>query len=535
MTGWQDPPAGRITFDEWDEQFRRIPDELIDRYRYFSADGRRYPWATYLFPPTSFAIYGSRHLRRLRFDNSLAALRMWGFVMNETERLFRARQIGKPVVALMGDLGGTPPLVLACLGLPFYPDCIWWLPFMNESNVLFDAAAKMGLGESACYSRAALGAFMKRAYFPDPVLCVAATGASCDDFSAVEQLVESLGFPVFWFELPLRKEHRRLTVDSRQHTAYRAVLPLSAAYCMLPTSQRFATTSAGVTYQESAQESLVEQFQILQQRLADVLGAELNTKTQRHKEISLAPSCLSVYSGGVLVFDLAGAIRKVNRVRALVQNIKRLAYSAPAPIFPALEMMVIEFGSLHFYSDIDEWTKILEHIEQTLQRRWSGQEFMGSPDSLRVIWVTPPADPLLLSYAEDQGLRVVGTEYVIAQALNLIPETDDPISGLAENLLNASLIGSSRARAENVIQQARAYRAEGIIISGILGGSHCASETGLIREYVSEALGIPVLAFDVPAPGASVQTQIQTRIEAFIEVLRARDERPRREKGKVGG
>ena len=171
---------------------------------------------------------------------------------------------------------------------------------------------------------------------------------------------------------------------------------------------------------------------------------------------------------------------------------------------------------------------ILEHVEQTLDRRLARHEFYeqggheGAP--LRVVWVTPPADPLLLVFAEDLGLRVVGTEYVINQALYEIAEDEEPIAALAENLLNASLAGSSRARAQSVICQARQYKAEGIVISGILGGSHCAFETSLIQEYVARELDLPVLAFDVPAPGPAVSSQVRTRLEAFVELLRARRE-----------
>jgi hypothetical protein len=472
---YRDSPSARISFQEWGRQFQRLPDEIIQSYRYFRSEGIVYPWATYLFPPQTFAIYGSRHLRRLRFDNSLAALRLWGFVLGETERLFRARQTGKDVIATMGDLGATPPVVLAGGALPFYPDCTWWLPFMNESPVLFDAAARSGIGESACYSRAALGAFVKQAYFPRPVLCIAGTGASCDDYSSVEQLVESMGYPMFWLELPLRRDCGERGESN---------------------CERFATTPAGTSYQVSARELISAQFRALQRRLEAVLNRPIADA------------------------QLQASIRKVNRVRGLVNRIKGIAYAPPAAVFPALELMLIEFGNLHFYSDIDEWTAILEHVAETVLERSRRQQYLGPVDALRVVWVTPPADPLLLSYAEDLGLRIVGTEYVIAQALPEIPETGDPLANLAETFLNASLIGSSRARAQSVIAQAQRYQAEGVIISGILGGSHCAAETNLIRDYVQEALDLPVLAFDVPAPSGLIQSQIKTRIEAFVEVLR---------------
>jgi len=494
---FSDPVPARITFPEWGRLFEQIPTDLIQQYHYFRkqavvrgarvpeferiADcGTRaaeWPWSTYLFPPQTFAIYGSRHLRRLKFDNSLAALRMWGFVMNETERLFRARQIGKRVIATMGDLGGTPPMVLAAGNtVPFYPDCIWWVPFTNESTVLFDAAAAMGIGESACYSRAALGAFAKRSYFPDPALCIGATGASCDDYSSVEQLVAGMGYPVFWFELPLRKD-------------------AGPGSC-----EAFACTPAGTEYQTAARELLVAQFERLRRELSKALDCEITEAA------------------------LNASIRQVNEIRRRIRHIREMVHSAPAMVFPAPEMMVLEFGNLHFYSDISEWQAILEHVEQTIEQRLARCDYLGPTDALRVVWVTPPADPLLLVFAEDLGLRVVGTEYVINQALSEIPEDREPITALAENLLNASLVGSSCARAQSVIDQAREYQAEGVVISGILGGSHCAFETRLIEEYVSRELDLPVLAFDVPAPAPAVSSQVRTRLEAFAELLRARRE-----------
>ncbi|MEO0108269.1 MAG: 2-hydroxyacyl-CoA dehydratase family protein, partial [candidate division WOR-3 bacterium] len=351
---YQDPLPRRISLQEWDEQFQAVPDELIQRYHYFSKPakqgaqacdethgaGNTYPWATYLFPPTLFAVYGSRHLRRLKFDNSLASLRLWGFVMNETERLFRARQIGRKIIATMGDLGATPPLVLSFPGaLPFYPDCIWWVPFTNESMVLFEAAAKLGIGESACYSRASLGAFTKGAYFPYPVLCIASTGASCDDYSAVEQLVEGLGFPVFWFELPLRRDTPCPAHRGRAAVSKDLACPAQSEKGQVASRTRDDRVTDP---NQVARDLLIGQFACLRERLSSVLNQEADDA--------------QVWDG----------IRQVNRVRRIVGRINDKVYSAPASVFPALEMMVIEFGNLHFYSDIGEWQAILEHIEATI-------------------------------------------------------------------------------------------------------------------------------------------------------------------------
>jgi len=285
---YQDPKPARITFEEWDDLFQQIPDTVIESFHYFSRHDTA--WAKYLFPPQTFAIYGARHLRRLKFDNSLAALRLWGFVNNEVERLFRARQIGKRVIAVMGDLGPLAVIVSAfpdCV--PFYPDCWWWTPFTMESRVLLKAAEDFGVPEATCYSRATLGAFVKHSYFPDPDLIFAATGASCDDYSGIENLVSQLTGNVIWVETPLRQSE-----DITE-----TIKLLVSEYCRVVKS------------------------------LEELTGIRLTEDLLRQ------------------------AIHRVNLVRKITAQLRELAFTRA--VFPAVEMMLVEFGCLHFYSDITEW------------------------------------------------------------------------------------------------------------------------------------------------------------------------------------
>jgi benzoyl-CoA reductase/2-hydroxyglutaryl-CoA dehydratase subunit BcrC/BadD/HgdB len=383
---------------------------------------------------------------------------MWGFVQNETERLFRARQTGRRVIAAMGDLGAVPVIVNSfpdCVA--FYPDCIWWTPFAMESRVLFDAAAELGVGDATCFSRAALGAFAKHSYFPDPDLVIASTGASCDDYSGVEQLVESFAPDMLWVEEPMRCDGRPVGPMIRL---------------------------------------LAQEYDRVIERMEKLTGHSITED------------------------ELRVDIRRANRVRRLVARLRELAFREAA--LAALEMMVVEFGNLHYYSDIDEWTAVLEQLHATAEERAAGGERIVGEDALRLVWVTPPADPLLLTYVEDAGARIVGTEYVINQALEVMDESKPPLEAVAESFMAASLIGTARARAQSVIDQAREYGAEGVIISGIFGGSHCAMEGRLIADYVKAELDLPVLEFDVTSPSREVARQIGTRIDAFMEVLRGR-------------
>lgn len=456
---------GKITLREWSEHFKDIDDETIRRYRYYDND----TWGHYLQPPATFLVYGARELKRLKFDNSLSSLRMWGFVFNESERLFRARQAGKKVVATMGDLGIVPVVVMAfpeCV--PFYPECIWWTPFFNESNVLLDQASELGSPEAACFSRAALAAFYKKAYFPEPDIIFGSSGATCDDFSGVMQLLEHIGNEIIWLEVPhrpLQKRHGSSSVTEK--------------------------TSAGFEYPKRFIEYLIKEYRKVWIHMSRLTGV---------KDEAL----------------LRDSIRKTNQLRSLVRRIKQLWSQADIAPFPAMEMMTIEFGNLYGYGDIDEWLEILRMIHDTIKNRVEKHTGVLPESAIPIAWVSPAADPYLLNFVEDVGLRVVITEYVINQALVEIAEDREPFEALANSFMHASLIGSTSQRIQSIKEAVRAKKIKGVLITNVLGGSHCAMETRQIEQALDE---VPVLSLDVPPP-FGITEQIRTRIEAFSEILR---------------
>ncbi|NQS98000.1 MAG: 2-hydroxyacyl-CoA dehydratase [candidate division Zixibacteria bacterium] len=452
----------QIDFREWHRFFKKIPEETVEETRYY----RHLPnaeWSQYLFPPSTHMVYGNRLLRKLLFDNSPAALRLWGFVLSEGERIYRARQAGMKVVAVMGDLGAVTPLVYSFPDtIAFYPDCLWWTPFLMESRVLFDEAAEYGLGDDCCFVRAALGAFSKKAYFPRPDLSIATVGATCDDMAAVISEAELIGNEIHYFELPHRNDIESDFDDLKNF--------------------------------------LAEQYRELSARLEDITGSGFSREHFRQ------------------------TVKKVNRLRWLIAECKRLCGDGEKNPMGAVEMMDIEFSALSYYGDLKECLAVLEgsHTEIAL-RRARGKGYSGQ--DIRLLWLTPPADPLLLNYAEELGGRIVGTEYIINQTTPLFNEEGDPFEILAENQLQASLMGSSDFRVKLILNELEKSRAEGAIISGVFGSSHCPYETVPIVNALRNA-GIPTLAFDVVAPGKKrMQSQVFNRMEAFIESLRARRKR----------
>jgi benzoyl-CoA reductase/2-hydroxyglutaryl-CoA dehydratase subunit BcrC/BadD/HgdB len=437
----------KIGLAEWSQQFRLVSEAQIKKFTYYHNS----EWGVYLSPPATFMAYGARELRRLKFDNSLASLRMWGFVFNESERLFRAKQVSKKIIATMGDLGTVPVIVMAfpdCV--PFYPECIWWTPFFKESTVLLDAATELGIPEAACFSKATLAAFYKKAYFPKPDLIFASTGASCDDYSCIMQLVNNLGYEMTWLEIPYR------TASSSQAEGY-----------------------------------LISEYERVWNKMVELTGVDNKAR-------------------------LIESIKKANRLRIMVENIKKLTYESLIAPLPGLELMTIEFGNLYGYADFDEWIDILEMVYETVEQRVKQGIGVLKADAIPIAWITPSADPLLLNLVEDFGLRIVETEYVINQALVAIEEDVEPFRALARSFLQASLIGSTQERIKKITEGVKAKRIAGVLITNMIGASHCAMETRLMEKMLSDVL---VLSIDVPAP-FGITEQLKTRIAAFAETLR---------------
>ena len=522
----------QIDFRQWHKLFREVPGDLIETTRYFR-DIPDVEWSQYLFPPSTHAVYGNRLLRKLKFDNSLAALRLWGFVMSEGERLYRAKQAGKKVIAVMGDLGAVTPLVYSFPNtIAFYPDCLWWTPFMMESKVLFTEAAKFGLGEDCCFVRAALGAFSKKAYFPNSDLCVGTVGATCDDMNAVMSEVEHLGHNIHYFELPYRNEQPK---DRERLKGF-----LTDQYAKLCEKLELVT---GEKFSPDRFAETVSKVNRLRGAIADLKGmlgcdADSPPFIPPHKwggesddvppfksDVSRChtPSCDSNSNESTGRRGRLPA-RIGNSLDSHLRGNDKPSRAGRRPRLPenamgAIEMLNVEFAPLSYYGDLDECIEVIEDVRDTVKSRQSrGVGYSGQ--DVRLVWVTPSADPQLMNYIESLGGMIVGSEYLINQTTPQLLKDVDPFESLTEAHLSGSLMGSMSYRTQLVLEQIEKSAAEGVIISGVFGSSHCPYETTPIIKAVRRK-GIPVLAFDVASPGKiMMQSQIYNRMEAFMESLK---------------
>jgi len=452
----------KISLAQWEEQYAAL-----------RAAGT--PEAPYGGPLGRHVRDGDLRLTELQFDNSPAALRLWNFLLTEEDRLHQARAGGKKLLGAMKDLGTVPVLAYSLPNVvAFYPDGAWWLPcVMRMSDGLLAMADSLGVDESFCPVRAMLGAFLSGAHFPIPDLCVCSVGATCDDFSAIAQRLEGLGYPILWWEIPARRR------------------------C-------------------EAGEECVE--------LPGGFRAPARQVAFVRSELERVRTALEHLAGGRLDDPaVAEGIRQANKVRRLLKELRSLAYSSPICPMPALEMLLAEMLAIHFCSDRDECADVLAELLQEVRGRLRRQEGLLDREAARIFVVNPVADLRVMNLLEDCGGRACGTEYLFCHALDEIPQDLPPMEALARMALADPMVGPARERAERICSDILAFGAEAVLICRIPGASHCATEGAVIAQAVQTRLRLPAAEIEVPPVSDSFQTTLRTRIEALVEtVLSAR-------------
>jgi benzoyl-CoA reductase/2-hydroxyglutaryl-CoA dehydratase subunit BcrC/BadD/HgdB len=448
----------RITIEEMDLLCRRQ-----------QAAGAPMPW--YGGPLNRHVADGDRRLLKLEYDASPAALRLWNFLLTEEDRLHQAREAGRKIVGTMKDLGTVPVMAYALPNVvAFYPDGAWWTPCVMElSEGLFALAQSLGVGEAFCPVRAMIGAFVNRNHFPIPDLLTCSVGATCDDFSSIAQRLESLGFPILWWEMPARRH---------------------------PDPDEPAVTLPGGFPAPASQVALVRsEMERLRAALENLAGARLGDD------------------------ELAAGIREANRIRAVLDELRRLAYTADPCPMPALEMLIAEMLAIHFCSDRAESAAVLGELLDEVRLRVRQRRGVLPEGAARIFWVNPVADLRMMNLLEDCGGRLGGTEFLFCHALDRIPEDLPPLEALARMALADPMVGPSADRAERIVRDVQDFGAEAVVVSRIPGASHCALEGAVMGEIVRARLGIPVVEVEVPPIIDPMLPTLRTRLEALTETV----------------
>ncbi len=451
----------QISLNEWDTLYQKLKKNGLPESSYGGPLGRHVE-------------DGGFRLRKLKFDNSSESLRLWNFLLTEEDRLREAREEGKIIVGTMKDLGTIPVLAYSLPNVvAFYPDGAWWIPCIMELSAgLLGIADSLGIDESFCPVRAMLGAFITGAHFPIPDYLICSVGAVCDDFSAIAQRLNALGYPIVWWEIP----HRRNPEGSEQTV----------------------TLPGGFHAPVSQVEFVTKQITNIKISLEELSGSKLGNT------------------------DLEAGIKEANRVRKCLDELRYLTYKAERCPMPALEMLIAEMLAIHFCSDREETIQVLSSLVERVKYRLENNLGYGSKEDIRIFWVNPVADIRVMNLIEECGGRLCGTEYLFTHALEEIPTHLPPIEALAQIALSDPMVGTARDRAARICRDIQRFGAETVILSKIPGASHCAFEGHIIAEEIRENLHLPVLEIEVPPVSDALRPSIKNRIQANFEVTRER-------------
>lgn len=417
---------------------------------------------------------GGFRLHHLLFDNSAAALRLWNFLLTEEDRLRGHRAAGRKLVGTMKDLGTVPVMAFALPDLvAFYPDGAWWTPcLMEHSDGLLAVADRLGIDDSFCPVRAMLGAFVTGSHFPIPELLVCSTGAVCDDFSAIAQRLEPLGFPVFWWEIP----RRRFPESGEPSVSLPGGLNAPEAQLALTRSELGRVRSV----------------------IEDLAGASLDDAA------------------------LSASIRAANSVRGLLRELRHLVFTADTSPLPALELLIAEMLALHYCSDREESLAVLGGLLAEVRARVANGAGVVAAGAVRVYWVNPVADLRAMNLLEECGGRLCGTDFMFGHALVDIPVDCPPLEALAKVALADPMIGPAHDRARLICEEMRRFGSEALVISRIPGASHCCREGGIIRDFVRKHAGVPTLEIEVPPLSDALMPALRSRLLALVETVIAR-------------
>ncbi|MFX0147568.1 MAG: benzoyl-CoA reductase, bzd-type, subunit N [Candidatus Hodarchaeota archaeon] len=217
--------------------------------------------------------------------------------------------------------------------------------------------------------------------------------------------------------------------------------------------------------------------------------------------------------------DIKRGIEIMNKNRQLLQQVYELRKS-PNPPLTGLEAMLMVVSSQMV--DKREHNKALEELLKKLPSRT-----LFEPGERLMILGSEDDDTEFVAMVEGLGARFVidehctGTRYFNTE----VNTNGDPIVSIAERYVNRTPCPSKdwphRTRLDRILQLAKEYDVQGVIIMQMKFCDPHELDTVIIKETLENNLGIQTLflEFDVTVPIG----QFKTRVEAFLEIIREED------------
>ena len=219
---------------------------------------------------------------------------------------------------------------------------------------------------------------------------------------------------------------------------------------------------------------------------------------------------------------LRHAVENTNRTRKILEEVYQLAQKVPSPTDGRL---LINFGLvMPLFFGTPAAIEIAQAYKDEFRTRINNG-IQGVPnEKLRLLWIQNRIqfnNPLVELLEKEYGANIVSDELNDIYWAPIDPQ--DPYRGMARRASAIPLNGSIEGRIKHLRKLARAYQLDGAINPCHWGCRQGTGARGLISDGLKE-IGVPVLNLEVDCMDKRnfAESQLRTRIEAFIEMLECR-------------
>ena len=220
--------------------------------------------------------------------------------------------------------------------------------------------------------------------------------------------------------------------------------------------------------------------------------------------------------------QLRQAVENTNRTRNIMEAVYQLAQNIPSPTDGRL---LTNFGLvMPLFFGTEAAVEIARAYQDEFRMRIDNG-IQGVPDEkLRLLWIQNRIqfnNPLVELLEKQYRTNIVADELNDIYWDPIDPH--DPYSGMARRAIAIPLNGSVQGRIRHLHKLARAYRLDGAINPCHWGCRQGSGARGLISDGLKE-ISVPVLNLEVDCVDKRnfAESQLRTRIEAFIEMLASR-------------
>lgn len=228
----------------------------------------------------------------------------------------------------------------------------------------------------------------------------------------------------------------------------------------------------------------------------------------------------------ITVEALRAATRLVNARRRALKRLAGLRAASPAPISGRDALLI---NQVSFYDDPERFTAQINKLCDELEERVKKGEGVAPARTPRLMLSgCPMAVPnWKLPYViESSGAVIVGEESCIGtrNTRDLTDEntaTEDAVmDALVDRYMriDCACFTPNDERQRNIVAEAKALKADGVIHYGLLFCQPYASEAFKVEKTLKDA-GIPMLSIETDYSMKDVE-QLKTRVEAFVEMIK---------------